>query len=128
DPWKHVNERYQVGKIVKGKVLKVNPFGLFVELDPEIHGLAHVSELSNKPGVDPTSIATAGDEVEFRIVSIEPEEHRLGLSIKALKEEPTPAVIPSEGSTEAEPESKSSDDVPGDAPSAPEQTTEQTQD
>lgn len=88
DPWKHVKERYSLGQIVKGKVLKVNPFGLFVELDPEIHGLAHVSELSSKPGVEPSTIASSGDEREFRIVSIEPEEHRLGLSIKALKDEP----------------------------------------
>lgn len=82
DPWKNVKERYAVGGLVKGKVLKVNPFGLFVELDPEIHGLAHVSELSTKPNVDPTTIAAPGDTIEFRIVSIEPEEHRLGLSLK----------------------------------------------
>ncbi|MBI4253006.1 S1 RNA-binding domain-containing protein [Candidatus Uhrbacteria bacterium] len=87
DPWKNVKDRYAVGQLVKGKVLKVNPFGLFVELDPEIHGLAHVSELSTKTNVDPTTIASQGDMVEFRIVSIEPEEHRLGLSLKAFKEE-----------------------------------------
>lgn len=46
DPWKRVGDRYAVGQTVKGTVLKVNPFGLFVELDPDIHGLAHVSELS----------------------------------------------------------------------------------
>lgn len=89
DPWKHVKERYEVGQIVKGKVLKVNPFGLFVELDPEIHGLAHVSELSTKASADPATIATPGEVREFRIVSVEPEEHRLGLSIKALTEKQT---------------------------------------
>lgn len=87
DPWKHVAERYSVGNIVTGKVLKVNPFGLFVELDPEIHGLAHVSELSAKTSVDPTTIATPGEVREFKIVSIEPGEHRLGLSIKALTQQ-----------------------------------------
>ncbi len=84
DPWKHVKDRYNVGQKVKGKVLKVNPFGLFVELDPEIHGLAHVSELSNKAISDPHEIAKPGDTVEFMIISVEPEEHRLGLSIKGL--------------------------------------------
>ncbi len=86
DPWKNVEERYSVGKKVSGKVLKINPFGLFVELDPEIHGLAHVSELSAKPVSDPSQIAHEGDVLDFVIVSIEPKEHRLGLSIKALSQ------------------------------------------
>lgn len=89
DPWKNVKERYNVGQLVKGKVLKVNPFGLFVELDPEIHGLAHVSELSTKPNIDPTTIAAPGDTIEFRIVSIDPEEHRLGLSLKPQEPQQT---------------------------------------
>lgn len=88
DPWKHVDERYRIGQKVKGTVLKVNPFGFFVELDPEIHGLAHISELSHKPVGDPHKLAKAGDEMEFMVVSIEPEQHRLGLSLKALEDEP----------------------------------------
>ncbi len=84
DPWKHVAERYVVGQKVQGKVLKINPFGLFVELDPEIHGLAHVSELSSKQGADPHKYANPGDVLDFEVVSVEPEEHRLGLSLKAL--------------------------------------------
>jgi small subunit ribosomal protein S1 len=86
DPWKNIEKKYQIGKVVKGKVIKANPFGLFVELDPEIHGLAHVSELSDKPNVDVKEIAKPGDTVEFKIISIEPTDHRLGLSIRALKE------------------------------------------
>ncbi|MFA5021767.1 MAG: S1 RNA-binding domain-containing protein [Patescibacteria group bacterium] len=86
DPWKNVTEKYNVGQVVKGKVLKVNPFGLFVELDPDIHGLAHVSELSDKSIVDPREIAKPGDMVDFKILSLEAANHRLGLSIKALKE------------------------------------------
>jgi small subunit ribosomal protein S1 len=88
DPWKDVDERYRVGQKVVGTVLKVNPFGFFVELDPEIHGLAHISELSHKPVDDPHKLAKAGDEMEFMVVSIEPEQHRLGLSLKAFEEEP----------------------------------------
>ncbi|MFA5359142.1 MAG: S1 RNA-binding domain-containing protein [Patescibacteria group bacterium] len=82
DPWKNVGKKYQIGQRVKGKVLKINPFGLFVELDPDIHGLAHISELSNKPIEDISQIAKANDTIEFTIVSIEPENHRLGLSLK----------------------------------------------
>ena len=82
DPWANVEKKYAVGTMVEGTVLKVNPFGLFVELDEEIHGLAHVSELSDKPVTDVTTIAKPGDRMSFRIVSIEPKEHRLGLSLK----------------------------------------------
>jgi len=83
DPWANVAEKFKIGDKVKGTVLKVNPFGLFVELDKDIHGLAHVSELSDKPVTDINSIAKAGDEMEFTIVSIEPKDHRLGLSLKS---------------------------------------------
>ncbi len=86
DPWKRVEEKYKINSIVKGKILKVNPFGFFVELDPNIHGLAHVSELSAKPVSDIATIGKPGDVLDFKIVSIEPKEHRLGLSIKAMSE------------------------------------------
>jgi small subunit ribosomal protein S1 len=86
DPWANVNDRYNIGDTVKGTVLKVNPFGFFVELDPEIHGLAHVSELSSKAGIDVTTLGKEGEVMEFKIVSIEPKQHRLGLSLKALTE------------------------------------------
>ena len=87
DPWKKAGEKFRVGQSVKGKVIKINPFGLFVELDPDIHGLAHISELSNKPVKDVNEIARIGDEFDFRIVSIDPDNHRLGLSLRKPKEE-----------------------------------------
>ncbi|OHA55792.1 MAG: hypothetical protein A2429_01065 [Candidatus Veblenbacteria bacterium RIFOXYC1_FULL_42_9] len=101
DPWKNVDEKYQLNDIVEGKVLKVNPFGVFVELDPEIHGLAHVSELSEKPVKDPTEIVKIGETRQWRIISMDPKEHRLGLSIKAL--ETKPEVTEKETATEATP-------------------------
>ena len=81
DPWKSVAKRYTVGSWVEGKIIKVNPFGFFVELDADIQGLAHVSELGEKVE-DPTTLAKPGDVMKFRIVSVEPNEHRLGLSLK----------------------------------------------
>lgn len=83
DPWQDIAKKYKVGDKVEGKILKINPFGLFVELDKDIHGLAHVSELSDKPVKDINTIAKEGDTMEFRIVSIEANEHRLGLSLKS---------------------------------------------
>ena len=92
DPWANVANRYKIGELVEGKVLKVNPFGFFVELDTEIHGLAHVSELSDSPVDDLSKIANIGDIMKFRVVSIEPNEHRLGLSLKTPKEKETEEV------------------------------------
>ncbi|MDD4996097.1 MAG: S1 RNA-binding domain-containing protein [Patescibacteria group bacterium] len=81
DPWKTVKEKYKIGQIIDGKILKINPFGLFVEIDPDIHGLAHISELSDKPIKDASCVAQMGETLKFKIVSIEPDDHRLGLSL-----------------------------------------------
>jgi small subunit ribosomal protein S1 len=86
DPWKKIHEKYKPNQIVSGKILKINPFGFFVELDPEIHGLAHISELSEDGKTDPHKIAKVGDVLKFRITTIEPEEHRLGLSLKGVEQ------------------------------------------
>ncbi|MFA6307458.1 MAG: S1 RNA-binding domain-containing protein [Patescibacteria group bacterium] len=84
DPWVEVAAKYQIGQKVKGKVLKVNPFGAFVELDTDIHGLVHISELSSKKVANPEDLVTVGKEYEFTILTIEPKHHRLGLSLKGI--------------------------------------------
>lgn len=86
DPWKNVGDRYKIGEVVQGKILKVNPFGFFVELDKDIHGLAHISELSKKPVRNVSELGAVGETKSFKIVSIEPDQHRLGLSLKAMEE------------------------------------------
>jgi len=86
DPWDNINDKYKVGQVVFGKILKINPFGLFVELDRDIHGLAHISEISDKPVTDLSSIAKIGDVKEFKILSIEPKNHRLGLTLRSTKD------------------------------------------
>jgi len=85
DPWKKVAEKYKVGSKVKGKVIKVEPFGLMVALDQEIHGLAHVSELSDEPNINVAEKFKLGQEAEFEVVSLEPTEHRLGLRVAGIK-------------------------------------------
>lgn len=86
DPWKSVEEKYKVGQKVRGMILKTNPFGAFVELDKQIHGLAHISELSKEMVKDINEVVEIGKEYDFRVVSIDAKNHRLGLSIKALTE------------------------------------------
>lgn len=87
DPWIKAVKRYKVGQVVRSKVLKINPFGVFIELDKDIHGLAHISELSSKLVRDPSEIVKVGETYNFKILSIEPKEHRLGLSMRALEED-----------------------------------------
>jgi small subunit ribosomal protein S1 len=106
DPWKRIQEEYKIGQVVKGKILKINPFGFFVELTPEIHGLAHVSELSEKPGVDINTLGKINQEMEFKVVSIEPKEHRLGLSLKAMNEKAEKAEETAEAEKTKEEEKK----------------------
>lgn len=86
DPWQKAVERYSVGQVVSGKVLKLNPYGAFVELDNEIHGLVHISELSSKSIRAASEVIKEGDTRQFKIISIEPNQHRLGLSIKQLED------------------------------------------
>ncbi len=85
DPWKGIEKKYKVGDIVEGKIIKINPFGLFVELDKNIHGLAHISELPVENLAELKSLVKINDVKKFKILSIEPEDHRLGLSMKEVK-------------------------------------------
>ncbi len=84
DPWKKAVEKYKVGQSVKGQVLKINPFGLFVKLDEEIHGLAHITQLGMSAKEKIADSFKTGDEFDFEILSISPADHRLGL--KLIKE------------------------------------------
>jgi small subunit ribosomal protein S1 len=103
DPWLEAVKKYQIGQTVSGKVAKVMPFGVFVELDKDIQGLCHIMELSHEAVKNPEDILKPGQEKEFKIISIEPAEHRLGLSLKALTEAPKKA--------DAKVEDKPADDV-----------------
>jgi small subunit ribosomal protein S1 len=88
DPWENVGEKYKIGQRVTGTVLKVNPFGLFIKLDNDIHGLGHISQLYLEPNQKITDIYQAGREEEFTIITIEPKDHRLGLAaVRKEKEE-----------------------------------------
>ncbi|MCB9798688.1 S1 RNA-binding domain-containing protein [Candidatus Nomurabacteria bacterium] len=109
DPWKQVKDKYKVNDVVEGEIHKVEPFGVMVKLDEQIHGLAHISELSDKPIKDVKDLEekfTIGSTHKFAIVSIEPAEHRLGLRLdgvkpKAPKEERTEEPKAKEETAEA---------------------------
>ncbi|MFA5127860.1 MAG: S1 RNA-binding domain-containing protein [Patescibacteria group bacterium] len=85
DPWKRAKDKFKVNDTVKGKILKIEPFGLMVGLDKDIHGLAHISELSDEPLANINDKFKIGQEVDFVVVSLEPAEHRLGLRLAGVK-------------------------------------------
>jgi len=94
DPWSEVEKKYKVNDIVTGTVHKINPFGAFVYLDRDIHGLAHISEMSEAyPGKTLDELIKTGEKYPWQILSIEPKEHRMGLVLadkkKAKKAEKT---------------------------------------
>ncbi len=80
----------KVGDKIKGKVNRITPFGAFVKIKLEdnrdIDALVHISEISSKHLADPREVLKIGDEKEFKILTIEPDQHRLSLSLKALEE------------------------------------------
>lgn len=92
DPWVKAASKYKVGDVVKGEVTKITPFGAFVSLDNDIDGLVHISELSSEHILDPGQIVELGKEYPFKIISIEPESHRLGLSLKVDSKKEDKAV------------------------------------
>ncbi|RLB97999.1 MAG: 30S ribosomal protein S1 [Deltaproteobacteria bacterium] len=84
DPWETVNERYEVGKEITGTVTNLTDFGVFVELEEGIEGLVHVSEISKEKIKTPVGMFNVGDLITARVMNINSEERRIGLSIKRL--------------------------------------------
>ncbi|MCP3870060.1 MAG: S1 RNA-binding domain-containing protein [Gammaproteobacteria bacterium] len=82
DPWQDVEMQFPVGSLVSGTVTRTQPFGAFVELGPGIEGLVHVSELSVERRINhPQEVVKSGDPVEARVLSIDKEKKRIGLSL-----------------------------------------------
>lgn len=90
DPWSTVGERYVVGQKVTGEVTRVVDFGAFVKLEDGIEGLVHISELSHKHVAKAEDVVKSGDQVEVKVISVDPEARRIGLSIKELEPKPQP--------------------------------------
>ncbi len=83
DPWlRAIPERYIPGQIVQGKVTKITNFGVFVELEPGLEGLLHISELADEKVEDPHNIVKVGQDLEVKILRVDPAERKIGLSKK----------------------------------------------
>ena len=94
NPWKDASERFAVGTIVTGKVARMTDFGAFVEIEPGVDALLHVSQIANHHVDKPSDELTIGQEIEAKIVDFNEEEKKISLSMKAL--------LPQEDETDAE--------------------------
>lgn len=83
DPWAHaIPDKYLPGQIVRGKVTKLTNFGVFIELEEDLEGLLHISELSDDKVEGPQEIVKVGEEVEVKILRVDIEDRKIGLSLK----------------------------------------------
>lgn len=87
NPWSVVDELYHVGQLVEGIVSRVTQFGAFVSLDPGIEALLHTSQISEPPPEDPSLVVHEGQRLQMRVISIESDKQRLGLSLKEVTED-----------------------------------------
>ena len=85
DPWQSVAERYEVGKEITGTITNLTDFGIFVELEEGIEGLVHVSEISKEKIKTPVGKYNIGDVLAAKVMNINSDERRIGLSIKRLE-------------------------------------------
>ena len=89
DPWSTFDQKYQIGDVVKRPVTKIANFGVFIEIEPGIEGLAHISELSwTKRITNPKEIVNIGDVVEAKILGWDLDQKRVSLGLKQLEENP----------------------------------------
>lgn len=92
-PWDLAAEKYAEGDIVHGKVVRIVPFGAFVELEKGIDGLVHVSQISHEYLENPTSALKIGEEIDAQVLAFDPAAHKITLSIKALLPRPEEEAI-----------------------------------
>ncbi len=92
DPWQESVAKYKIGDVIEGTVTKLVNFGAFVRVEEGLEGLIHISELSHQRVAHPGDVVQEGQQVKLRIISLDSERHRLGLSLKQAEDRPAPAA------------------------------------
>ncbi|HAL54557.1 MAG TPA: 30S ribosomal protein S1, partial [Sphingobacterium sp.] len=87
-PWDNIEQKAQVGATLEGTVKRLTSFGAFVEVFPGVEGLVHISQISHKHIATPHEVLHEGDTVQVKVLEVNPTDHRIALSIKALEEKP----------------------------------------
>lgn len=99
NPWKLAAEKYTVGSIVEGKVVRMVPFGAFVELEPGVDGLVHISQIANKHVVKPEDELKVGEIINVKVLEVNPEQKKISLS-KRQADAPVEEAPAEEAATE----------------------------
>ena len=85
DPWDgDIPDKYQPGQLVKGTVTKITNFGVFIGLEDGLEGLLHISELSDQKVEDPEEVVQVGQEIEVKVLRVDTDERKIGLSLKRV--------------------------------------------
>jgi len=84
NPWDNVEEKYPVDSVVEAKVVRLAPFGAFVQLEPGVEGLVHISHLAEHYVSEPGEIVSEGDEIKVKVLNVDPEEKRIRLSVREV--------------------------------------------
>jgi small subunit ribosomal protein S1 len=97
DPWEgDIPDRFRPGQKVKGKITKLTNFGVFVELEPGLEGLLHISELSENKIESPEEVVKVGDEVDVKVLRVDTKDRKIGLSMKNVDDPTVPDDLPEE--------------------------------
>jgi small subunit ribosomal protein S1 len=118
NPWETIDQRYSLGQLVSGPVTNVAPFGAFVQIEEAVEGLIHASELDVDPQAQPRDLLQPGQIVTAKIISLDKQRQRMGLSLRRVAADGAPAAEPSsaDGAPAAEP--SSADGAPAAEPSS----------
>jgi len=95
NPWETIDQRYNLGQLVTGPVTNVTPFGAFVQIEEAVEGLIHASELNVDPQAQPRDLLQPGQPVTAKIISLDKQRQRMGLSLRRVNEEEREAAVPS---------------------------------
>ena len=85
-PWDNIEEKYPVGQIFQGKVVRITNFGAFVELEPGVDGLVHISQISDNRVDKVEDVLQTGEQVSVKILDVKPDDKRISLSIREAVE------------------------------------------
>ena len=101
DPWEtHIPEKYTAGSSVSGKVTKITNFGVFVELEDELEGLLHISELADHKVEHPETMVNVGEELDVRVLRVDTADRKIGLSCRSIEEIQAQAAAETDGTNE----------------------------
>ncbi|MCL2851550.1 MAG: bifunctional 4-hydroxy-3-methylbut-2-enyl diphosphate reductase/30S ribosomal protein S1 [Defluviitaleaceae bacterium] len=88
DPWKTIDQKYEIGQVVTGKVVRMAPFGAFIELEEGIDGLVHVSQIAHRHIAKPEDVLSLGEEITLKVINIDKESSKISLSKKEMDAPP----------------------------------------